>query len=253
MCHLFAASASAPRTLGEFFPAFAPFAEKESPHGWGLAAYGAGATTLFKEPRSFAVAHRDGSPTVARAAKTSGTALLFHIRDASVGAHTLDNTHPFRRRVAGKTFLFAHHGTVPRVKERPLLRLERAGETDSEHAFLWMLEAMPATRPSLLTRWVRDAGNDLRALGKFNFILSEGDTIWALADTALWWCARSEPLASKYAAAPSRRSVARAARTLNTILVATCPFTADSGDSWRPLAPGALIVARRGRVVEIIE
>jgi predicted glutamine amidotransferase len=35
------------------------------------------------------------------------------------------------------------------------------------------------------------------------------------------------------------------------VLVATCPFTTE--DRWRPLATGNLLVARGGRVVEVID
>ncbi len=277
MCHLFAVSSNAPRTLAPFLDAFAPFAETESPDGWGLAATSAAGTTLVKEPQSFAVAYREGGFSVLRAAKTSATTLLFHIRESSVGKHTMENTHPFRRRAFGKTFLFAHNGTVPDVKKRPLLRFEPGGETDSEYAFLWLLEAMPPYALPRLSRWLRDAGNDIRALGKFNFILIESDTIWAFADTALTWCTRVEapeqsPSAFEAALAERGRSgsargvrggrsaatgvraqPAPTTRTLRSILIATCPFTSDRGDTWHPLAPGSLIVARRGRVLEVLE
>jgi glutamine amidotransferase len=256
MCHLFAISSSAPRPIEPFLPAIAPFAETESPHGWGFAALSVGRTTLVKEPRSFAAAWREAGPAVTRAARTAGETMLFHIREASVGKHTLENTHPFRRRVLGRTFLFMHNGTVREVKKRPLRRLDPVGDTDSEHAFLWLLESLPPDPPRRLARWLKDAGNAIRTLGKFNFVMAEGDTIWAYADTALTWCARAETIDDRPAAGttPPRRTglAGRSKRTARSVLVATCPFTADTGDAWHPMAPGELLVARRGRVMEIV-
>lgn len=237
MCHLFSISSSAPRTLGPFFEPLAPFSEKESPDGWGIAVAAAGRTTLIKEPRTFATALREGNGSVARAAKASGSVLIFHIREASVGKNSAVNTHPFRRRARGRTFLFAHNGTVPRVKERALRRLEPAGDTDSEHAFLSILETMPASTGPAFARWLKTAADEVRATGKFNFVMTDGKTLWAYADTALHWCHRSEHLDGKR-------------KATQAVLVATCPFTA--GDPWSPLQPGNLLVARSGRVTAIL-
>lgn len=253
MCHLFALSASAPRTLGPFFEGLAPYSEKESPDGWGVAASLAGRTTLIRQPRTFATALRNGNGDVARAAKTPGDTLLFHIREGSVGKNRLENTHPFRRNVLGRTFLFIHNGTVRPVKDRVLRRLAPAGDTDSEHAFLWLLESMPASAPGKFTRWLKERGDELRAAGKFNFVLAAEKTLWAYADTSLHWSARVETLREEAAPAPRRKSASRApeARRVRSVLVATCPFTA--GDSWTPLAAGSLLVARGGRVVTIVQ
>ncbi len=254
MCHLFAISSSAPRTFGPFFEPLAPYSETESPDGWGVAAAAAGRTTLIREPRAFAVALREGNGAVARAARTRGDVLLFHIREASVGAHTLENTHPFRRRALGRTFLFAHNGTVPRVKERALRRLVPAGDTDSEHAFLAILESMPAVTGPAFARWLKAAADDIRATGKFNFVMTDGKTLWAYADTSLHWCERADADDGRPStgprARPKRARAPSASRTSRSVLVATCPFT--GGDPWTPLEPGNLLVARSGRVQAIL-
>lgn len=280
MCHLFAISSSAPRTLKPFADDLAPFATKENPDGWGLAAIRAAETTLVKEARSFAEALAEGGPTVARALRASGDTILFHMRDTSVGKNSLDNTHPFRRHFLKRTFVFMHNGTVPDVRGLPLSRFTRAGETDSEHAFLWFLEAMPPAPPRNFARWLKGESDLVRRLGKFNFVLAENDTMWAYADNALYYAERVEPADAravparpagaarsthashaartgarlqlvKSAAAtqrppvPARRSAAR------VVLVATCPMTKT--DRWERLTAGSLLVAKHGRVVEILE
>jgi glutamine amidotransferase len=263
MCHLFAISSSDPTTIAPFAAALAPFSEKESPHGWGLAAINADRTSIIKEPRRFATALGSGSAEVARALRTAGETILFHMRDASVGKNSIDNTHPFRRHFLKRTFLFMHNGTVPEVKKLPLSRLERAGQTDSEHAFLWFLEAMPPVPPRNLALWLKGESDLIRRLGKFNFVMAEGGTLWAYADTALFYAerrsspaqraARSGGAASGPRGSARSRAAARTERlaTERMVLVATCPFTTE--DRWRPLATGNLLVARGGRVVEVID
>ena len=264
MCQLFAISSSVPTTIAPFADALALLSEKDSPDGWGLAAINADRTSLVKEPRRFATALASGSTDAARALRTAGETLLFHLRDTSVGRNTIDNTHPFRRHFLKRTFLFMHNGTVPDVKKLPLSRLERAGQTDSEHAFLWFLEAMPPVPPRNLARWLKGESDLIRRLGKFNFVMAEGGTLWAYADTALYYAERRSPAVAAQRAASggaatsgsrrgaSLRVVARAGRsaTERMVLVATRPLT--TGDRWEPLATGSLLVARGGRVVEIV-
>lgn len=75
------------------------------------------------------------------------TALLVHVRRATVGGFKDENTHPFRYR----NWLFAHTGTLERFGDlRPSLLeglptfLQRmvAGETDSEHIFAVFLDEL---------------------------------------------------------------------------------------------------------------
>jgi glutamine amidotransferase len=71
--------------------------------------------------------------------------IIGHVRSGTVGKPKNENTHPFRFR----SWLFAHHGTVPQFQERvrePLLaavpdflRRNIRGQTDSEHLFHLLL------------------------------------------------------------------------------------------------------------------
>ena len=39
-----------------------------------------------------------------------------HVRKATVGAPGLQNTHPFKRVLWGRDWVFAHNGTLPEVQ-----------------------------------------------------------------------------------------------------------------------------------------
>src|SRR4029077_2603680 len=70
-----------------------------------------------------------------------------HVRKKTRGRASLENTHPFKRVLWGRHWVFAHNGTLPKVKKRKLVLEEPVGETDSEHAFCWMLERIRAAFP----------------------------------------------------------------------------------------------------------
>jgi hypothetical protein len=42
--------------------------------------------------------------------------IISHVRNATTGSHSLENTQPFVRRLAGRAHVFAHNGHVPGTK-----------------------------------------------------------------------------------------------------------------------------------------
>ena len=119
-------------------------------HGWGIAWYQGGRVRV---ERGLLPAHADQAfVEAARAARSR--VVIAHVRDASIGPVTEANTHPF---VHGR-WIFAHNGTVARIKEvagvrarveaeiAPALRRELRGETDSERCFLLFLTLLAARR-----------------------------------------------------------------------------------------------------------
>jgi predicted glutamine amidotransferase len=113
---------------------------KEHPDGWGLGWYENGSPRVV---RSLTPAHGDAE-FEKLSHFVSAQTVLAHVRKASVGAISPENTHPFQR----GPWLFAHNGTLPEweaVREpleallHPSLRAELRGETDSERCFLLFL------------------------------------------------------------------------------------------------------------------
>jgi predicted glutamine amidotransferase len=113
------------------------------PMGWGAGFYQGGEVLLRRRP----VDERSTLPIAASLADLRTTVLLGHVRSATVGSLSTENTHPFRYR----QWLFAHTGTIPSfaamrqrlIESIPqfLMRNVR-GDTDSEllfHLFLSFL------------------------------------------------------------------------------------------------------------------
>ena len=111
----------------------------QHPHGWGIGWYERGVPRVR---RGLMPAHADAA--FARAAHRARSRIVVaHVRDASVGPISIENTHPFVHR----GWLFAHNGTVARfrasgrvrraIEDRidPTLRAAIGGETDSERCF----------------------------------------------------------------------------------------------------------------------
>ena len=114
-----------------------------APTGWGVGFYQGGELLLRRRP----VDDRPSLPIASALADVRTTALLGHVRVATVGALSTENTHPFRYR----QWLFAHTGTLPAyasLRDRladsipQFLRRNVRGDTDSEllfHLFLSFL------------------------------------------------------------------------------------------------------------------
>ena len=109
-------------------------------HGWGVADYKDGSPLIEKQ----VWAAYDGEHFAKKAARVYGHTVVAHVRRATVGVPSIENTHPF---VYGR-WIFVHNGTVPnflKVRDRmieevdPLLRNDIRGTTDSEHIFYYIL------------------------------------------------------------------------------------------------------------------
>ncbi len=155
-----------------------------------------------------------------------------------------------RPRLGNRCFAFAHNGTVKGIKARALRRLRAEGDTDSEHAFLWLLEQLADTPEAEFAARLKQEADAIRELGRFNFLMSDGRTLWAYADNALHFIERRPPYGGElvrleedgYAICLSevQRPDERA------VLVATVPLTNETG--WRKLHAGELLIVRDGRV-----
>ena len=147
----------------------------EHPDGWGIAIH----EKEWMVERGIERAASDGRFHQI-ATSSRGHVLLAHIRQKTVGPTRLENTHPFTQ----DGWVFAHNGTVTDVptlragaSSARLARIE--GDTDSEVLFAYLLTKLEGARDADTQMAVLDvAVRELRAkaVGAFNFLLSNGDT-----------------------------------------------------------------------------
>lgn len=160
--------------------------------GWGMAVYTNGdgdepRCTRFPEAA-------EASDSFASAAETQGRIVMAHVRKATMGGLTEENTHPF---CLGE-YSFCHNGTIG-DSDRLLGRPDGAGpqgQTDSERLFHRLLrEVDPA--PDRVVDGLRRAVTAAATCGPLsaiNFLFSDGEHLYAyrLGLFEMHWLARDD-------------------------------------------------------------
>lgn len=184
MCRLLGIMTLEPSDFGIVLregPRSLAYLSQEHPDGWGVAVFdGAHGWDIQKGTES---AHRDDR-FHARTAACHGTLLLSHVRAKTVGATSLENTHPFER----DGWVFAHNGTITdldylRSRVSARRAAEVLGDTDSELFFAWFLSELDRnTHHATTDAVVKSISEEARArpgFGAFNFFLSDGRVTYA--------------------------------------------------------------------------
>ncbi len=139
--------------------------------GWGMAVYDrpeGAEPTLIRIPEA---AH--AGPDFARATEATGRMFNVHVRRATVGGLTLENTHPFT--LGGLSF--GHNGTVI---DYPLLGVDGArGETDSEHLFRYLVANFDSRDTIGSLRRMVAAASEVSVFSGLNFLFSDGYRLYA--------------------------------------------------------------------------
>lgn len=156
-------------------------------HGWGVADYPDGVPMIEKQV--WAAFH--GEHFKRKAARVYAKTVVAHVRRATVGGTSIENTHPFHH---GR-WIFAHNGTVPNFDEvrfkllehmDPLHRSEIAGTTDSEHIFRYLMSLflqhpedglLQTVKRGLEQILVWSAEIDPKAKVGLNIILTDSDKL----------------------------------------------------------------------------
>jgi predicted glutamine amidotransferase len=141
------------------------------------------------------------------------------------------------------------------VRRRKLSSEHPVGETDSEHAFCWMLEQLRAAFPGGYPRETRrlwttiaELGAELGADGKFNFLLADGRHLYARCGTKLCYIARKAPF-GRATLSDAELQIDFSAFTTprdRVAVVATVPLTRD--ETWHMGQPGTMWVFRGGQL-----
>ncbi len=188
MCEILAVNAAQPLDpvpyLREFFPD-----SVWHPNGWGLAQREGMAVRLVKEP----VRAIDSTllPQLLED-DLSTTRLVAHIRNATRGAMTYENCHPFvLADVTGRTWVIAHNGTVLSDALVEPYRGDQQGDTDSERVALFLVDRInrTATRKggaldaSERFSALDEAMVDLAPGNKLNLVVDDGELTYAHTNT----------------------------------------------------------------------
>jgi len=252
MCQLLGMNCNVPTDICFSFTGFHQRGGRTDEHrdGWGIAFYEGAGCRLYLDTKPAA---ESPVASLVREYPIRSLNVIAHIRKATVGGIALENTHPFVREMWGRYWCFAHNGTV---NDLPALgrdaRHRPVGGTDSELAFCLILEALyerfPDRAPTAadLHATLAEVGAQLGAHGSFNFLLSNGEVLFARCATRLAYLVREAPFATAHLVDEDYSVDFSEVTTEHdrVAVIATVPLT--DNEVWTPLVPGELCMFRDG-------
>jgi predicted glutamine amidotransferase len=243
MCQLLGLNANTPTDVMFSFTGFATRAE-EHKDGFGIAFFEGAGLRLLVDAQS---ARSSPIAELVQRFPIRSSHIVAHIRKATQGRVALENTHPFVRELWGRYWVFAHNGDLKGFNPRLHGAFRPVGETDSERAFCWLMQELAkahASVPSIaeLSATLRELAPVAATHGTFNFMLSNGQALWAHCSTKLHHLVRQHPFA-RASLQDDDVTVDFALHTSaqdRVAVVVTEPLTSD--EVWTPFAPGELRV-----------
>ena len=241
MCQLLGMNANVPTDAMFSFEGLARRAV-EHKDGFGIAFFEDRGLRLFVDQHS---ARESPVAELVRRYPIRSDNVIAHIRKATQGRVALENTHPFMRELWGRYWVAAHNGDLKGFRPRLHAAFRPVGDTDSEHAFCWLMQELAKSHAGVptigeLTLTLRELLPQAAAHGSFNLLLSNGQALWAFCSTRLHFVERAHPF-GRATLADDDVSVDFAALTTpddRIAIVATEPMTCD--ERWTAMAPGEL-------------
>ncbi|MCP4500391.1 MAG: class II glutamine amidotransferase [Deltaproteobacteria bacterium] len=276
MCELFGMWCATPSTVSLSFTELAQHGGGTAHHtdGWGIAYHDGRDARLFREPS--AAVHSPLARYLAEDGSTSSL-VLAHVRKATMGENFLVNTQPFLKDIGGRLHVFAHNGRFDDIAcKLPTPQRRAIGDTDSEQAFCVLVDELEKIwaqgTPSFAKRVavVRDFARRMCKMGPANFLLTDGELLFAHANMRTQLdgsmappgmvmtersCYQQHPDDEKVVRIHSQQTsttqstlaVTSSATEQHVVLFASVPLTDD--EEWRPLDEGELVICHEGKVL----
>lgn len=252
MCQLLGMNCNVPTDICFSFEGFRIRGGLTDVHkdGWGIAFFEGPGCRVFLDVEPSA---QSPVAELVRQYPIHSKNVIAHIRKATQGQVALENTHPFQRELWGRYWIFAHNGNLKDFAPELDGSFLPVGDTDSELAFCTILQAlrtefgdaMPLREPmfAFLTAISRDIG----AHGEFNFLLSNGNCLYAHCATKLAYLLRQSPFAVAHLNDQDITVDFEAVTTPNdrAAIIATLPLT--DNEPWITIAPGTLMLFHDGQ------
>lgn len=258
MCQLLAMSCLTPASINFSLEGFHVRGGHTDEHkdGWGMAFFESGSPRLFHDHAPAA-----WSPLLQQVKRESikATSVIAHIRKATYGEVSLRNCHPFARTLWGKTWVMSHNGDLHHFQPPLGGEFLPSGETDSERAFCFILEALKKEFP-WANEWMQpkdDAvftvlnrlAKELSTFGTFNALIGNGDFLFAYCSTKLAYVERRYPFSKATLIDQDLTFDLAAHNDVNDrmVVLATTPLTRD--EEWVVMNSGESLLLRDGQIV----
>ena len=159
----------------------------QNPDGWGVAFYVDGRVQIVKE----AAPANDSRLFDFVEQYPQSKTVITHVRRSTRGVRSYLNTHPFYRLLpsvpTNHEYTFAHNGTLLQQENLKLMNFAPIGETDSEHIFCFLLDAIAHRE---IDKWKDDDFRFIEGLlrnindgqNTLNCIFSDGEYLFCYSD-----------------------------------------------------------------------
>ena len=254
MCQLLGMNCNVPTDICFSFEGFHRRGGSTDHHadGWGIAFFEGAGCRVFLDSKP---AVESPIAELVRSYPIRSMNVIAHIRKATRGVVALENTHPFLRELWGRYWIFAHNGTLENISPLTEGNYRPVGKTDSELAFCHVLESLRAEFPqgepdfAALHAAIQRITRELASHGAFNYLLSNGEYLFAHCADKLCYVLRHAPFARAHLI---DQDVTVDFNELTTpddkvAVIATLPLT--DNEAWTAMQPGELLVFRHGAPV----
>lgn len=254
MCQLLGMNCATPTDITFSFRGFSQRAGITSDHcdGFGIAFFEDKACRLFVDNQS---AVESPIAEFIRNYPIKSRNVIAHIRKATQGKITLENSHPFIRELWGRQWIFAHNGDLHGFQPELSGRFIPVGNTDSEHSFCYLLdqfvERFGYQEPTLdqIFDLLLELSPQIAEYGTFNFCLSNGQALFSYAVTKLHWLVREYPFKpAQLIDLDVEVDFSQVTTPEDRVAVITTePLTQN--EQWTAYTPGEMILFRHGEAI----
>lgn len=197
MCQLLGMNCNTPTDIVFSFEGFRRRAGLTDCHsdGFGIAFFEGKGVRIFRDNKA---GHISPIADCVKQYRIKSFNVIAHIRKATQGDVTIENTHPFIREIWGENWVFAHNGNLTNLPDMSESFCQPIGSTDSETAFCYMAEQLKnrfRKKPTeeQIFEVIQEITHFLAQGGTFNFILSNGEWMIAHCSTNLHYLTRKAP------------------------------------------------------------
>ncbi|UAB69437.1 class II glutamine amidotransferase [Vibrio sp. SCSIO 43132] len=255
MCELLGMSANVPTDICFSFTGLMQRGGNTGPHrdGWGITFYEGKGFRTFKDPKPSC---RSKIAELVQNYPIKSKAVISHIRQANRGGVNLENTHPFTRELWGRYWTFAHNGQLSGYEGLHSRSTRPVGQTDSELSFCWLLNRLQERYPEPpqdmvgVFRYIAECCDELRELGVFNMLLSDGEYVMTYCTNHLYWITRRAPFGEASLIDEDVTIDFQQETTPNDIVtvIATQPLT--DNEEWFRMKPGEYNIFHFGELID---
>ena len=222
---------------------------KGNPHGWGFARVnreGGNIWEVAKEPVS--AVSSAAATKIATDPTWISDIILGHVRFASCGSHTYDNTHPFEAHYRDRNWVFAHNGTLFGLIEPNKLTYPTKGQTDSEQLLCSVITVFEQLKLDFYDfEELESVLHTFNDDGNMNLVFSDGACTFCYKDKGSAFGLDICPVEPLVVDGIVVDAAPDAAEALTGYVVTTHGLTQNK--AWEPIPAGSLLVFENGALI----